>query len=127
MFKANKQPSNVEECTFLRGTNGLKILEEAHLSNLIHDIKEKWECKVKQEVSWVKKKHDLNDSVIESSSPSPEKAYVLEMKRPPEHLKKARKKRLKQLLKHDELKMQNPKNTKIQNFRDEKTSSGQYF
>lgn len=74
MFKDIKQLSNMEDLSFIRVTNVMKTLKYAHLSNLTHDNKEKRECKVKQEVSRVKKKNNLNDSFIESTLLSLEKS-----------------------------------------------------
>nr|KAJ0195904.1 hypothetical protein LSAT_V11C700352860 [Lactuca sativa] len=120
MFKAIKQPSNVEECSFIRVTDGSVDLKEAHFSIVTRNIEEHRESTVQSVVSRVKEKHDLNDSVTESTLPSLEKVYVLELKRPPEHLMKVGKKRMKHLLRHEEFKMQNHENTKIQKFGDEK-------
>lgn len=120
MFKAIKKPSNVEECSFIRVTNGLVDLKEAHLNKVTRNMEENRESSVKSVVSRVKEKHDLNDSVIESSLPSLEKVYDLELKWPSEHLVKVRKKRMKHLLRHKEFKIQNHENTKIQKFGDEK-------
>ncbi|XP_052625653.1 uncharacterized protein LOC128132758 [Lactuca sativa] len=100
MFKAIKKPSNVEECSFIRVTNGLVDLKEAHLNKVTRNMEENRESTVKSVVSRVKEKHDLNDSVIESSLPSLEKVYDLELKWPSEHLVKVRKKRMKHLLRH---------------------------
>ncbi|XP_023765362.1 uncharacterized protein LOC111913880 [Lactuca sativa] len=43
MVKAIKQPSNVEECSFIRVTDGLVDLKEAHLNKVTRNIKEKRE------------------------------------------------------------------------------------
>ncbi|CAH1426857.1 unnamed protein product [Lactuca virosa] len=89
MFKAVKQPFNMEECSFVRVMDNLVNAEVAQLSKVTHDIEEIDEWKVKEDVRWVKEELDLKDRVTAPTLPSIEKAPDLELKQLPTHLKYA--------------------------------------
>nr|KAJ0197883.1 hypothetical protein LSAT_V11C700377510 [Lactuca sativa] len=89
MFKAVKQPFNMEECSFVRVIDNLVHAEVAQLSKVTHDIEEIEEWKIKEDVRWVKEELDLKDRVTAPTLPSIEKAPDLELKQLPTHLKYA--------------------------------------